>query len=104
MSTVVDDRRLANRPLDPNVEDRRVAGAPRRKWARTKIYKGAQIVWGGGGPIRCIVRNLSEGGACLEVHNPIPNDSFDLIFDTDQARYSCSVVWRQAPKMGVRFL
>lgn len=100
----IDDRRVASRALDPSIEDRRVAHAPRRKWPRTRTFKGAQIVWLGGGPIHCIIRNLSEGGACIEVHSPIPHDKFDLVFDADQARYSCSVVWRQPPKMGVKFL
>jgi hypothetical protein len=102
--SLADDRRSANKALDPNIEDRRVAENPRRKWPRTKTFKGGQIVWIGGGPIQCIIRNMSEGGACLEVHSPIPHDKFDLIFEASQARYSCVVVWRQPPKMGVQFL
>jgi len=102
--SVIDDRRISQRPLDSSAEDRRAASTPRRKWPRTKTFKGAQITWSGGGPIPCLVRNLSEGGACLEVHNPIPHDKFDLMFDANQARYSCSVMWRQPPKMGVKFL
>jgi hypothetical protein len=84
-------------------DPRREATTPRRKSPRMRTLKGAQLVWLTGGPVKCIVRNLSEGGACLEVHGLIPHNTFDLIFDSDQSRYSCAVVWRRPPRMGVKF-
>src|ERR1700733_2297886 len=87
-----DDRRLVATTPDPLVDDRRAV--PRRKSPRTRTLKGAQIVWAAGTPLPCVVRNLSETGACLEVYGLIPY-SFDLVFDRDQTRQSCSVVWRQ---------
>jgi hypothetical protein len=99
----IEDRRKANASSSPPFEDRRAATDQRRKSPRTRTLKGGQIVWLTGGPISSVVRNLSEGGACLEVHSPIPHDHFDLIFDSDQSRYSCDVVWRQPPRMGVKF-
>jgi hypothetical protein len=101
--SLIDDRRAVVAGLDPSIEDRRVAKTRRRKSPRTRTLKGAQIVRRTGAPVKCIVRNISEGGACLEVRGPIPPDDFDLIFDSDQSHYACSVVWRQPPRLGVKF-
>jgi hypothetical protein len=51
----------------------------------------------------CVVRNLSDGGACLNVESPlgIP-DSFDLLLDDACARH-CRVTWRKATQIGVAF-
>ncbi len=48
-----------------------------------------------------MVHNLSVGGACLEVNEPIP-DVFLLVLDDDPQ--ACRVVWRKANRVGVRFL
>jgi hypothetical protein len=50
----------------------------------------------------CIVRDVSIGGACLELPEVanVP-DHFDLI--TDGAGYVCHVVWRRDRRMGVAF-
>jgi hypothetical protein len=82
-------------------EDRRVAGS-RHKSPRFRTLKGAQIVWLTGVPVKCIVRNLSQTGAKIEVHDPIPG-TFDLIFDNDQSRHRCRVVWREEFHIGVEF-
>jgi hypothetical protein len=84
-------------------DDPKLAWAHRRKSPRTTTLKGAQIVRLTGGPVNCIVRNLSEGGACLEVHGPVLQNTFELVFDRDQSRHPCRVVWRQPPRMGVQF-
>jgi hypothetical protein len=83
--------------------DRRTADRDRRSSPRVRTLKGAQIIWPNGFPIRCTVRNISETGAKLEVHEPILQNTFDLVFDLDQSRHSCRVVWRKEPFMGVKF-
>lgn len=98
-----DDRRATVASVDPLVDDRRQTIVPRRKSPRTETLRGAQIVWLAGTPVNCLVRNISQGGACLEVHGPIPQNTFELVFDRDQSRRSCRVVWRQPPRMGVQF-
>ncbi|MGH6819169.1 MAG: PilZ domain-containing protein [Methylovirgula sp.] len=103
IKSLIDDRRAVVAGLDPSIEDHRVAETQRRKSPRTRTLKGAQIVRRTGGPVKCVVRDISEGGACLEVHGPIPPNDFDLIFDSDQSRHACTVVWRQPPRMGVKF-
>lgn len=51
---------------------------------RHRVLKAASITFGGGSAIDCIVRNLSDTGAALEVASPvgIPNE-FVLIVASD---------------------
>jgi hypothetical protein len=72
--------------------------APRRR-----LLKAGSIQFGGG-VIDCVVRNISETGAALEVLTPlyIP-DRFTLFVQTDQLKRACRVVWRKEKRMGVKF-
>jgi hypothetical protein len=83
----IDDRR--------KVPDRRLA-------SRRKILKSAKTFWPNGDSSECLVYNLSETGAQLEIRGPVPN-VFDLLVEGDPWRRSCSVVWRRANRAGVRF-
>lgn len=58
----------------------------------------------GGGAIDCIVRNVSEIGATLEVGSSlyIP-DRFTLVVQTDQLKRPCRVIWRNGMRLGVAF-
>lgn len=85
----------------------------RRRSRRRRVFKGAAVHWATlhlTTPIihlrkwptfHCVVLNLSEGGACLEVRDPLPN-SFVLVLD-DVFR-TCRVVWRRSNRIGVEFL
>jgi hypothetical protein len=97
---VIDDNRVT---IVPVVDDRRIAATTRRAAARSRTLKGAQITWPAGSRIKCIVRNLSETGANIEVHSVVPG-TFDLIFDGDQSRRACRIVWRKETRIGVKFL
>jgi hypothetical protein len=72
--------------------------APRRR-----VLKAGSIQFGGGS-IDCIVRNLSETGAALEVVTPlfIP-DHFTLVVQTEQLKRSCRIIWRKQKRIGVAF-
>lgn len=64
----------------------------------------AVIVYGGGRQkMHALIRNLSEGGAKLEVEKVVgvPN-TFDL-FAPGLGRKSCRVAWRALREMGVQF-
>jgi len=74
----------------------------RRGWPRRKTLKNARTLWSNGDSSECIVRNLSETGAQLELRGPLPN-RFDLLVEGDECRRSCSVVWRRESRAGVRF-
>ena len=68
---------------------------------RHRVLKGARIEFGGGA-IDCTVRNLSDGGAALDVTSPlgIPTE-FTLVTDSGPRR--CRVVWRKEKRLGVTF-
>jgi hypothetical protein len=64
----------------------------------------ATIVFDGGRTrIRCIIRNLSETGAKLEVASVtrIPR-TFDLVVDKVRPQ-ACIVIWRAVKELGVQF-
>ena len=86
-------------PIDDGaIDDRRKSVGDRRLSPRTKTLKGAQLVWPASSAVKCIVRNLSETGAKIEIQSPVPG-TFDLVFDSDHSRHSCRVVWRKEPMM-----
>ena len=65
----------------------------------------ATIVFDGGRTrMRCIIRNLSETGAKLEVASvtKIPR-TFDLLVDKVRPQ-ACAVVWRPMKELGIQFL
>jgi hypothetical protein len=70
---------------------------------RRRILKAGSIEIGGDA-IDCIVRNVSETGAALEVLSPlyIP-DRFTLVVRTDELKRPCHIVWRKAKRIGVAF-
>jgi hypothetical protein len=64
----------------------------------------ATIVFDGGRTrIRCIIRNMSETGAKLEVASVtrIPR-TFDLVVDKVRPQ-ACIVIWRAVKELGVQF-
>ena len=75
----------------------------KRTVSRHRVLKAATIAFGGGG-ISCVVRNVSEAGAALDVASPlgIP-DEFDLLIEADGSSRRCRVVWRTERRIGVAF-
>ena len=77
----------------------------RRHTLRHRTYKGAHIASRGRSTIACIVRNLSDGGACLIIDNPVGlPETFHLVFDDGESDRQCRVVWRGRDRLGVRFV
>lgn len=78
----------------------------RRESQRRRTYKVARIGFGGGrAVINCLIRNISQTGACLGVESPlgIP-DEFNLVFESGEPSRMCRVMWRKAKLIGVEFL
>ena len=72
---------------------------------RRNTMISAHIVFEGGRrQIECVIRNLSDGGAKLEVASVrgIP-DQFQLLVPQHRPQ-QCRVVWRAVREMGVQFL
>jgi hypothetical protein len=77
----------------------------RRKHPRHRTLKAGRIVFNHRfSVISCTVRNLSDGGACLQVASSvgIPDD-FDLTIEPDRACRPCQVAWRSEQRIGVAF-
>ena len=72
---------------------------------RHRTYKAARIAFGGGrAVISCLVRNISDTGACLGVPTPIGiPESFNLVFDSGEPSRMCQVTWRKEKQIGVKF-
>ena len=76
-----------------------------RQSPRLRTLKGGSITFGFTTAIDCIIRNLSETGACLEVESPvgIPDD-FTVLIRPEIIKRNCRVIWRHAKRIGVRFV
>jgi PilZ domain len=74
-----------------------------RKTARQRVLNTALIRFGDVSA-GCVVRNLSEDGAALDIGSqPGIPDQFTLIAMSDKKIYSCSVIWRKHRRIGVSF-
>lgn len=51
-----------------------------------------------------MVRNLSAGGACLELEYPVgvPRE-FVLVLDSDHSRFNSRVIWTGPHHIGIAF-
>jgi len=74
-----------------------------RSTQRQNVIKAGTISFDGT-EIDCLVRNMSAGGANLEVESQtgVPS-SFDLLIETERSNHHCHVVWRKARRIGVAF-
>lgn len=100
LGEIIDRRRGGPQPGQPFTERR--TRSNRRQAPRYKTFKGGRVVWPDGEFVECIIRNLSETGAGLEVHSPVP-ETFELVFDADQSRRRCRVMWQKPMRIGVQF-
>ena len=75
-----------------------------RHQGRLRTYKGGRINFESGVGVDCLIRNLSESGACLDVDSTlIWGDKFQLVIKPENVTRNCHVVWRKPKKIGVRF-
>ena len=76
-----------------------------RREQRSRTLRGGKIVFNDRrSVIDCLVRNLSDGGTCLQVNSTIDVPfTFDLKLDGEQESRPCKVVWVTDNRMGVEF-
>jgi hypothetical protein len=75
----------------------------KRVTQRQKVIKAGTISLDGSG-IDCVVRNMSVGGANLEVESQIGiPSSFELVINVEHSNHHCHVVWRKARRIGLAF-
>jgi hypothetical protein len=76
----------------------------RRKMARTRVLKGAKFLLGNTSVIDCVVRDLTNFGAGVEIPNTIDlPDTLDLSFNDGRTLRPCRRIWRKINKTGVQF-
>lgn len=79
--------------------------ADHRRAIRTRVLRGAAISLHHVGTIaQCVVRNVSDTGACLVLSEPVGVPSeFNLNIEREKAPRHCHVVWREQNRIGVEF-
>lgn len=75
-----------------------------RREQRQRSFKGGSISFNQASGLTCIVRNISSGGACLELDRPdqVP-DQFDLVIKPEYVKRICRVRWKSENRVGVSF-
>ena len=75
----------------------------RRFFSRILKDEPARILCNYRSVVGCVIRDISAGGACLELDPAaaVP-EQFDLIPNGNDPR-SCRVVWRYSDRLGVAF-
>ena len=81
-----------------------MATLEQRRAKRVETQKSGRIVLTNGSGMRCVIRNLSPFGACLQVasHFGVPRDIFLWIVGENSKR-PCRIVWRSNSQLGVLF-
>jgi len=76
----------------------------RRRYIRHALDAAAVIHVDAGHEIRCTLRDISVGGARLQLKAPsnIPT-YFMLILPAEGIERSCTLVWKDGEQIGVRF-
>jgi hypothetical protein len=76
----------------------------KRAAPRHRVLKHGRLAFRSGGGVDCMVRNISSGGARLDVANPIGlPQSFTLVIQSDQFMRRCHPVWASEQRIGVAF-
>ena len=76
----------------------------KRAAQRYRVFKGGTITFEGSG-IACTVRNMSAGGAAIDLENPVAlPQSFTLSISRDHFVRNCRPVWRNDRRIGLAFV
>ena len=83
----------------------RPAGIERRSFGRRQTNDHAIVRVPGRPAIRCVIKNVSEGGALLEFDAPVSwlPFSFQLAWETGARREDCEIKHHNGNRVGVAF-
>jgi hypothetical protein len=71
---------------------------------RHRVLKQGRLAFDGGGAVDCMVRNLSDTGARVEVISPVGlPEAFTLVIPADKFTRRCHAVWSHDKRIGVAF-
>ena len=77
----------------------------RRRFTRTRMHKAAKVLIGKSSVVDCIVRDLTDAGAGVEIPNTIAlPEALDLTFDGGHSIRQARRVWRILNRAGIEFL
>lgn len=77
-------------------EERRDAPRRRTLFAGKIIFNQQSSVY------NCVVRNISDAGACLEIDSPVGiPDQFELLVEGAGIKADYRVIWRRGKRIGV---
>ena len=77
----------------------------RRKRPRMRVLKSAKFILGKSSVFDCVVRDLTNVGAGIDIPNAIGlPEVLEMTFDDGRSIRSCRLVWRTLSKTGVEFL
>lgn len=77
----------------------------RRMSNRSRVHKDAKLFFGSSTMIDCIVHNLTNAGARVEIPIEVDlPDALGLTFDGGYSLRPCRIVWRKETETGVKFL
>jgi len=75
-----------------------------RKALRRRVLKAGSIAFDQGSVFSCVVRNMSDSGACLEFAVPLDiPERFTLLIASDHVKRGCRLKWRKQTRIGVEF-
>ena len=76
-----------------------------RRAPRLRTFKGGMIIFGVAPPVSCLMRNVSDMGAAVEIESgaSVP-DHFTLIIKPEFVKRKCRVVCHSAERIGVCFV
>ena len=76
----------------------------RRKSRRARVLKGGKFLLAKDAIRDCVVRDLTNTGAGVEIPNTIDlPDALNLTMNTGRVVRRCRVVWRKISKAGLEF-
>jgi hypothetical protein len=76
----------------------------RRRYMRRSSDAVAVIRFDGGNDVRCILRDISVGGARLQLERPSDLPTyFMLTIPAERIERGCALVWKAGEQIGVRF-
>lgn len=76
----------------------------KRATQRHRVFKGGTITFENSG-IACTVRNMSAGGAAIDLENPVTLPQFfTLSISCDNFVRNCRPVWRSDRRIGLAFV
>ncbi|MGZ5876386.1 MAG: PilZ domain-containing protein [Bradyrhizobium sp.] len=76
----------------------------KRTVPRHRVLKRGSLAFNGGGAMDCIVRNLSQTGARIEIASPVGvPEVFTLVIESDHFKRRCHAIWSSERRIGVAF-